>query len=304
VMNADGSGQRRLTSGGDREFWPQWSADGRRLAYMVWDNSACTPESGSGCAVTDVWTVDADGSGQRKVLDSAFQSALVARRFEAPLPALRLESRHAGRLRRKERGDRRETARSSAALGVPTSPSGVVADRADDRLRTRDGRCPPPPSQHRRPQKTVPRRRHIAGVVARRQPDRLHAHKRNLGHPVARRPATPNRSRVGAEHPSVSGVVARRKAARVQLGQPAVRRPHKGALDETRRAGRHLYVPRLLPSLTAGLVSKRPAPVLLELRSPSGAFLNRRAWEGPRPSTRALLGLPAGWIRTPIGSRG
>src|SRR5512132_1614756 len=73
VMNVDGSGQRRLTSGGDGEFWPQWSPDGRRLAYMVWDAAACTPVSGSGCAVPDVWTVDADGSGQRKVLDSAFQ---------------------------------------------------------------------------------------------------------------------------------------------------------------------------------------------------------------------------------------
>jgi Tol biopolymer transport system component len=72
-MNVDGSDQRRLTSGGDWEFSPQWSPDGRRLAYMVWDDSACTPESGSGCAVPDVWTVDADGSGQRKILDSAFQ---------------------------------------------------------------------------------------------------------------------------------------------------------------------------------------------------------------------------------------
>ena len=40
---------------------------------MVWDFSACTPVSGSGCAVSDVWTVDSDGSGQRKVLDSALQ---------------------------------------------------------------------------------------------------------------------------------------------------------------------------------------------------------------------------------------
>jgi Tol biopolymer transport system component len=73
VMNVDGSDQRRLTSGGDREFRPQWSPDGRRLAYTVWDDSACTPGSGSGCAVPDVWTIDADGSGQQKVLDSAFQ---------------------------------------------------------------------------------------------------------------------------------------------------------------------------------------------------------------------------------------
>jgi hypothetical protein len=120
-----------------------------------------------------------------------------------------------------------------------------------------------------------------------RQPDRLHAHKRHLGHPLARRPATPNRSRVGAGHPSVSGVVARRKAARVQLRQPAVRRPHRRALDETRHAGRHRYVRRLLPSLTAGLVSQRPAPVLLELRITFRRVPEAGAWEGPRPSTRA-----------------
>ena len=95
VMNADGSGQRRLTSGGDSEVWPQWSPDGRRLAYMVWDAAACTPVSGSGCAVTDVWTVDSDGSGQRKVLDSAFQprwspdgSKLLFQRYDSNLATL------------------------------------------------------------------------------------------------------------------------------------------------------------------------------------------------------------------------
>jgi TolB protein len=90
VMNVDGSDQRRLTSVGSGEFRPQWSPDGRRLAYMVWDYSGCTPTSGSGCAVPDVWTVDADGSGQRKVLDGAFQprwspdgSRLLVQRYEA-----------------------------------------------------------------------------------------------------------------------------------------------------------------------------------------------------------------------------
>ena len=123
VMNVDGSGQRRLTSGGDWEFGPQWSPDGHRLAYMVWDDSACTPESGSGCAVPDVLTVDADGSGHRKVLDSAFQPRW-SPDGSKPFPAARRESRsrHAGRLRRKQRRHPRETARSSEPLGSPRAP--------------------------------------------------------------------------------------------------------------------------------------------------------------------------------------
>ena len=199
VMNVDGSGQRRLTTGEENEHAPAWSPDGRRLAYMVWDTSACTPVSGSGCAVTDVWTVDADGSGQRKVLDSAFQprwspdgSKLLFQRIDqnpdrATLGVYVASSDGTGV---------RQLVRATL-WGSERAPRGVVADRADDRLRSRNGRCPPPPAQRRRPQTTVPRRRLVAGVVARRQSDRLRTHKRHLGHPLPRRPATPSRSRVG-----------------------------------------------------------------------------------------------------------
>jgi Tol biopolymer transport system component len=72
VMNADGSGQRRLTTGEDQERGPAWSPDGHRLVYMVSDYGGCYP-GGTRCAVTDAWTINADGSEQRKVLDSALQ---------------------------------------------------------------------------------------------------------------------------------------------------------------------------------------------------------------------------------------
>jgi Tol biopolymer transport system component len=70
VMNVDGSGQRRLTTGEDEERAPAWSPDGRRLVYMVWDYGGCYPGA-TKCAVTDAWTIDADGREQRKILDSA-----------------------------------------------------------------------------------------------------------------------------------------------------------------------------------------------------------------------------------------
>ena len=55
-MNADGSGQRRLT--GDARFpaAPAWSPNGRQIAF----------EGGSG-APSSVYVVNADGSGQRRL---------------------------------------------------------------------------------------------------------------------------------------------------------------------------------------------------------------------------------------------
>jgi Tol biopolymer transport system component len=72
LMDADGTNQRRLTSGRQDEFGPQWSPDGRQLVYTVWDYGWCSPGA-TGCAVPDVWRIDADGSNQRKIVDSALQ---------------------------------------------------------------------------------------------------------------------------------------------------------------------------------------------------------------------------------------
>ena len=66
LMNPDGSGRRPLgTASGER---PLWSPDGRSLVYSRGNGSLCVPPA-QRCAFTDVWTVNADGTGDRKVLD-------------------------------------------------------------------------------------------------------------------------------------------------------------------------------------------------------------------------------------------
>jgi len=70
VMNADGSGQRRLTHGG-LAFDPAWSPDGRKIAF-------------SGGA-QGIFVMNADGSGERRLTRNFCgrqRSCLVARRAE------------------------------------------------------------------------------------------------------------------------------------------------------------------------------------------------------------------------------
>jgi len=53
VMNADGSGLRRVTDGGD----PIWSPDGQQIAFVRWREPR------------GVWVINADGSGEWRVFD-------------------------------------------------------------------------------------------------------------------------------------------------------------------------------------------------------------------------------------------
>ena len=63
VMNADGSGQRRLIRNG---VTPRWSPDGRLIAFTraVAANRPIEPWQ------QDVWVVNADGSDQRNLSHS------------------------------------------------------------------------------------------------------------------------------------------------------------------------------------------------------------------------------------------
>jgi TolB protein len=57
VMNADGSGQRKLTQGGSQ---PDWSPDGRKIAFV-------SERDGN----KDIWVMNADGSRQRNLIRAA-----------------------------------------------------------------------------------------------------------------------------------------------------------------------------------------------------------------------------------------
>jgi Tol biopolymer transport system component len=67
VMNADGSGETRLTTDPQSDLNPQWSPDGTRIAFTRYDSFSVSAE---------IWTMKPDGSDQVQVTDNALLERL------------------------------------------------------------------------------------------------------------------------------------------------------------------------------------------------------------------------------------
>ena len=120
-MNADGSGERRLTRNPGNDFGSAWSPDGRRIAFG----------RGVGGTAQQIYVMNADGSGQRRLTRLAAYNSVLA---WLPDGKIAFVSSHGQRLRylRHERR-RQRTAEPDPRAGARRL-SGLVARRAEDRL--------------------------------------------------------------------------------------------------------------------------------------------------------------------------
>jgi Tol biopolymer transport system component len=66
-MNADGSGHRNLTRNRAQDYFPTWSPDGRKIAFIRTRNSSRFHGH-----PFELWVMNADGSGQRRLTRDAW----------------------------------------------------------------------------------------------------------------------------------------------------------------------------------------------------------------------------------------
>ena len=70
VVNADGSGRRRLTSSREDDINPAWSPDGKRIAFDRYDDG-----------YNSIWVVNANGKGSARKLTPGTSDARSGRRM-------------------------------------------------------------------------------------------------------------------------------------------------------------------------------------------------------------------------------
>ncbi len=68
VMNADGSGQTRLTDNPAADSAASWSPDGQRIAFV---SDRDDPDPSDDDRISDIYLMNADGSGQTRLTDSS-----------------------------------------------------------------------------------------------------------------------------------------------------------------------------------------------------------------------------------------
>ena len=162
VMNADGSGQRRLTRNGARNFAPAWSPDGRRIAF----------ERRVGRGEPSVW-----GAAQRSTFQVYVMNAdgSEARRLaqDGAQPFLvarraedrvrRTQHRHLRHERRRER-----TAEADARRGIAKASLSGRPRRSSSLVQ------PPPRARARKPRRhpDIPQARRALAEIAHEPPPR------------------------------------------------------------------------------------------------------------------------------------
>ena len=68
VMNADGSGQTRLTDNPARDIRPSWSPDGRHIAFS---SDRDDPDSDDNDRIMSIYVMNVDGSDETRLTDNS-----------------------------------------------------------------------------------------------------------------------------------------------------------------------------------------------------------------------------------------
>jgi hypothetical protein len=78
LMNADGSEQRQLTKGDNVDWFPRFSGDGKKIVFVRSKAGWVSEGDAEMNDKWDVWTINTDGTDEKKVADNACWGAFTA----------------------------------------------------------------------------------------------------------------------------------------------------------------------------------------------------------------------------------